>query len=263
METPIPQNLSRKPLAEAIFEYHWALRPGGPGGQPHDPGFRLLVGRFYDQIRAQYPAVVDLPAAQAPDYMLPRTVRHQFRPSREGWPIVQLGPGLITTNATRDYVWPDFRSRALDAIGHLRTAYPEGFGELEPAGVVLRYINRLDPVVDQGLLAFLREKLHVSVGIDNVVFPSQEQGDRPVGLNLTIFYPLDQAVGNIGMTIATGQVNGESALIWQFEARSSRDAVSHALTPVDDVEEWLDKAHQNIERWFFGLAQGSLLEGYK
>ena len=47
-EIPAPRDLPNKPLVEAIFEFRWALQSNPAGG--HDPGFRILLGRFYDRV---------------------------------------------------------------------------------------------------------------------------------------------------------------------------------------------------------------------
>lgn len=57
------ERLPNKPLAEAIFELRWALDEKRVQGLAVDPGFRLLVGRYYDRVKGNYPSVVDLPTA--------------------------------------------------------------------------------------------------------------------------------------------------------------------------------------------------------
>ena len=59
--------LPNKPLAEAIFEFRWALDEKRGQGIAVDPGFRLLLGRYYDRVKGHYPHVVDLPTAQIPE----------------------------------------------------------------------------------------------------------------------------------------------------------------------------------------------------
>src|SRR5437870_557567 len=102
---PEPRELRHKPLAEAIFELRWALGTGSSTGFEHDPGFRIFLGRYYDRVHQQYPFVVDLPTAQVPEDMTAHVVRHQFRARQNGWPLTQIGPGILTVNHNEEYTW--------------------------------------------------------------------------------------------------------------------------------------------------------------
>src|SRR3972149_3965752 len=135
--------LPNKPLAEAIFELRWALDEKRVQGLAVDPVFRLLVGRYYDRVKADYPNVVDLPTAQIPEELTSYAVRHQFRASKDGWPVTQLGPGIVTVNETTGYSWATFKPRLLSAISALFESYPNEIAPCVPSEVMLRYINAI------------------------------------------------------------------------------------------------------------------------
>lgn len=117
--------LRKKPLVEVILEVRWGptLAVDAPPPDP-DPNYSLLVGRLFDRVRQAYPFHEQLPTAQLPDQMVPGVPQHRFRPAPNDWPLVQLGPGLLTVNETAKYTWSDFRSRAMVAVEHLYTAHP-------------------------------------------------------------------------------------------------------------------------------------------
>lgn len=94
-------DLANKPLVEAVFELRWALKKNGP--LTSDPGFQLFQGRYYDRIKETFPFAKSLPAAEVPEAMTGHTVRQQFRASEEGWPVTQIGPGILTVNETVAY----------------------------------------------------------------------------------------------------------------------------------------------------------------
>lgn len=56
----------RAARGETIFEFRWALDEKRGQGIAVDPGFRLLLGRYYDRVKADYPHVVDLPTGRFP-----------------------------------------------------------------------------------------------------------------------------------------------------------------------------------------------------
>ena len=57
----------------------------------------------------------------------------------------------------------------------------------------------------------------------------------------------------------TGQRNQKPALIWEINITTQADA-----TPNDSssFEDWLDKSHQVVERWFFSLIAGDLRQQF-
>ena len=96
-----PEKLTHPPLIEAILEVRWQLQQQAPGVAV-DPKYKLLVGRLYDRLSRDYPFYEPLPTASMPDEMLGYVVQHRFRTADGAWPLVQVGPGLVTLNDTRD-----------------------------------------------------------------------------------------------------------------------------------------------------------------
>jgi uncharacterized protein (TIGR04255 family) len=256
------ERLLNKPLAEAIFELRWALDEKSRQGLPVDPGFRLLVGRYYDHVKGDYPNVIDLPAAQIPEELTAYTVRHQFRASRDGWPVTQLGPGIVTVNETTAYSWETFKPRILSAIAALLDSYPREIAPCVPNEVMLRYLNAT-PVPTQAegsLLGFLKESLHTTVSLEPTLFPSSKVAESPLGFNLNVVYPLEKPLGVITLTLALGKSHDVPSLIWELSVRSKGP---HAPQERNQFETWTVDAHEMIENWFFLLCRGNLLDRFK
>ncbi len=64
------QNLSNKPLIEAIFEVRWGLEQDASGVRM-DPNYKLNVGRIYEELKHDYPKYEQLPTAGVPDDLVP------------------------------------------------------------------------------------------------------------------------------------------------------------------------------------------------
>src|SRR5437867_3596657 len=178
--------LPNKPLAEAIFEFRWALDEKRGQGIAVDPGFRLLLGRYYDRVKGHYPHVVDLPTAQIPEELTHYAVRHQFRASKEGWPVTQLGPGIVTVNETTAYSWVTFKPLLLSAISAVFESYPSEIAPFVPNEVMLRYLNAIplpSAAEKMPFLGFLRVYLHTAVTVAPTLFQSPTDGESPIGLN--------------------------------------------------------------------------------
>src|SRR5581483_2894612 len=117
------KHLKNKPLVEAILEVRWGLVSHAPGHES-DPHYKLLLGRLYDRLQEKYPEHEQLPTAIIPDELVGHVVQHRFRTSAKGWPLVQVGPGILTINSTAEYTWEDvFRPRSVDAVGRLYEAH--------------------------------------------------------------------------------------------------------------------------------------------
>jgi uncharacterized protein (TIGR04255 family) len=254
--------LPNKPLAEAIFELRWALDEKKVQGLAVDPGFRFLVGRYYDRVKADYPNVVDLPAAQIPEELTSYTVRHQFRASKDGWPVTQLGPGIVTVNETTAYSWATFKPRLLSAVSALFESYPNEIAPCVPNEVMLRYLNAIPlPVgTDTTFLGFVREYLHTAVSVESTLFENPAVAESPIGLNFNVVYKLEKPLGAITLAFAAGQKDNVPSLIWELNVRSKG---AHAPKERDQFEPWIIDAHQVIENWFFTLCRGKLLDHFK
>ena len=143
---PEREDLPNKPLVEAIFEMQWAFS-SAEGQSEVDPGFRILLGRLYDRVRSEYPFLENLPQAQFPEEMTGRLVRHRFRTTKDGWPLVQVGPGVLSVNETQEYSWDRFRPRLTRAISALFESYPTDIHQLRVTQVLLRYLDAV-PIAD-------------------------------------------------------------------------------------------------------------------
>ncbi len=254
--------LDHAPLVEAIFEMRWHLPEGGGAGKPpSDPNYPLLLGSFYREVKADYPYHEKLPAAEVPSELVPHTVQHRFRSGRGEWPLVQLGPGIMSVNDTESYRWEgDFLPRCVSALSAVRTQYPNQ--PPEPTAMMLRYVNALEfDYLDQNLFEFLNDKLGIGVAYSKEVFEKTGTKRRPEHLNWDTSFPVDAPKGSIGLKLGTGSKHGDRALIWEIRFRSE------VLTPVEDdwsdLQRWLQDAHLVVEKWFLGLAEGELLESFK
>jgi uncharacterized protein (TIGR04255 family) len=258
---PARELLANKPLIEAIFELRWRLEKTGDPSGGRDPGFKILLGRFFDNARSAYPTLVDLPATQVPEEMLPHVVRHQLRTAENAWPLLQLGPGILTANETAGYSWESFKPRLSEAIGVLFASYPKDIFDFAPTHVVLRYLNamRFDFEKD-ATLTFLRNNLHTNVTLDPQLANTVQDLSQPRGLNLSLTFPMKEVVGVCGLSFSTGRSADAPALIWQLDAQARGTDVPLSEAALDD---WLENAHTVIERWFLTLSRGALLNSFR
>jgi uncharacterized protein (TIGR04255 family) len=277
-EIPAPRDLVNKPLAEAIVEIRWALQPfdqgGGmqaiqvnfppapPGQSPQplsDPAFKILVGLFYNRINQKYPYSVDLPAAQMPEFLSPYVVRHQFRASPEGWPRLQLGPGTLTVNQTSaGYSWSEFRKELVYAAAALHQCYPKTIALLKPTIVLFRYVNTIPfDYKRESITDFLSTHLHTIIQLDQNLFEDPADAGKADSLILRLSLPVRTPRGVLTLSFATGLKDQEPVVVWELILQTEGE---HAPQNISAFEVWIDAAHAALERWFFTLCRGKLLE---
>ena len=254
---PEPHELANKPLVEAIFELRWALQSDQHSGMERDPGFRILLGRYYERMRKEYPKLRDLPLSEIPEELTAHAVRHQFWAGEGIWPVTQIGPGIVTVNETEGYKWQEFRARIMRAVEAVFDSYPSDIADLKPIRAELRYIDALpfDPEEDD-VLEYLEESLHTKISVDPNLFDDSEKSTKPVGFHISLTFPLSQPKGVGSFSFSRGTRSEQPAIIWSTMVRSlGQDTPGRP----EDVQEWLNAAHEITDKWFFVLARGPLM----
>jgi uncharacterized protein (TIGR04255 family) len=248
------KQLKNKPLVEAILELRWGLKVQAPSVET-DPHYKLLLGRLYDRLMANYPEHEQLANAWIPDELAGHVVQHRFRASANGWPLIQLGPGILTVNSTAEYVWDDFRSRALAAVGRFNEAHPK-LADLRITSIILRYIDAVDfDHSKESVYDFLKDKLKVGVDLPNNLFDSTGVEKRPNTFAWQSTFTCSNPKGQVTIRFATGQKEDKPAILWETMVQSSENDVP--AMPAG-FEAWIDAAHTITDDWFFKLIEGEL-----
>jgi len=252
-----PEILTRKPLVEAIFEVRWALAPQADGTL-RDPYYQLLVGRLYDQVRSQFPHWEPLPTAEFPEHMFPHMIQHRFRVTEGGWPLIQLGPGLLTVNDTEGYEWPHFRNNCAFAVDALQRAYADAKPPLAIEQAMLRYIDA-DVLAAETPQDFLK-KLKITTEVPGPLSEELSAKDEMIGFNLQWTFRAKKPKGIAQFRITQGKKQDQDAIIWETAILSKADDISDFLVQSAD---WIHDAHQMTHDWFYKLIEGELLEKYR
>lgn len=252
-------NLPNKPLVEAIFELRWQLEPNETGSLV-DPRYSLLVGLLYDAMSKVYPIHKQLQAASIPDEMAAYIVQHQFL-DNNGWPLIQIGPGIITLNDTKAYSWVDFQSRIHNLIEVLFKKYPNASEKLRLKSASLRYIDAEEfDFGSNNIWDFLSDKLKWKVTPYAELFGNTGVNSSPMAFDLKFTFPSTDPVGAAFLRFARGGVNDVEALVWETQVQSSESDVPGSQNA---LIQWVNKAHDLTHDWFYKMIDGDLMEKYK
>ncbi|KKN00378.1 hypothetical protein LCGC14_1138360 [marine sediment metagenome] len=265
--------LKNKPLVEAIFEIKWRLEAESDiqftdkNGLKHptrvDPHYKLLVGRFYDKIIDNYPYHEPLPASKMPDELSAYIIQHRFRKAENMWPLIQLGPGILTVNDTVDYVWEDFLVKIEKALRILYEIYPKSSENLVINGLMLRYIDIVEfDYAKDFVFDFLKNQFKIEVNLYQKLFEDTNVKKKPMNFDLKFDFQSENPKGLIFLRFSKGynKVLNQYSILWETVVKSDQEDVSNDL---DSIMIWIDKAHELADDWFFKLIEGELEERFK
>lgn len=251
--------LTNKPLVEAIFELRWEL-PEVTQGIRKDPHYPILIGGIFEKIKGEYPFHERLPSAAMPDEMAEYIVQHRFRKGQDIWPLIQIGPGIITLNDTEGYVWEDFERRIPKVVDALFETYPDS-ENLEVNTLLLRYIDAVEFNYEKNsILDFLKDKMKTEVVVPSNLFEDTGVSSSPQSLDLRFSFPSSRPSGEVYIRFARGKNQGQDLLVWETQVRSSGESTPRTQ---EEIAAWVKLAHQLTDDWFFKLIEGDLLRRFK
>jgi len=248
--------LKNKPLVESIFELKWDIIKFQNRTDPH---YRILPGAIYDRVRKKYKFHEVLPTTTMPDEVSCYIIQHRFRKSKSKWPLIQIGPGILTLNDTESYIWEDFEKRISDLLDHFIDVYPEK-KILDFSEVTLRYIDAIPFDYDQNnIFDFLDRDMKLKVQFHDDLFNETGVGKSPLEYDLKFFYPINEIKGIIHARFRKGKLKNENSLIWETMTQSKDKSV---IKDIKSIKSWLKKAHKLTDKWFFKMIEGNLLKRF-
>jgi uncharacterized protein (TIGR04255 family) len=249
----VNKDLKNKPLVEIIFEVKWGLATHQQG-VAIDPHYKLLLGRFFDRISKSYPYYEQLPSATFPDEVVSQVVQHRFRLGKDDWPLIQIGPGIMTVNDTHKYTLIDFKKRSIDAINKLFESHPK-IDELKIDSLMLRYIDAIDfDAASENILDFLRDKMKVDIVLPSKLF-SKNIRNRPMLFNWRSSFDCQKPKGMVSIRFFTGRRDGRPAIFWETMVQTKGNDIP---TMPRHFTRWVESAHKIAHDWFFILIEGEL-----
>ena len=258
------EKLKKPPLVEAIFEIKWYAEQQDRA--PVNPTTQLILARLFDQLNSSYPKYEQLPFASIPEEMGQGIVGHQFR-SENGWPLVQLGTGVLTVNDTENYTWQDFHKRIIDVVNKLDLVYPSQ-EKFQTQSLALKYLNALDlNLEDLDIYELLRDKMKFNLSINNSLFEETLANPNPLGLDLQFGFRCNKPKGVLKFRISKakkldqGQNRMNEVLLWEIRVESNEADIK--LEIPSNLNQWLEEAHSVAHKWFFTLIEGDLLRSFE
>jgi uncharacterized protein (TIGR04255 family) len=235
--------LPQAPLIEVIFELRWTITP-------HDTQeIQYLHGDLYPLIKDEYPFRETLQAL--PIEFLLNAPTHRFRTAANDYPLVQIGPGVLTVNTIdAKYFWEDYEKKILDAIGKIQTVYK--FKESNRIKLVLQYIDLINFDFErEDIIEFLKENL-------SVVVSQQFYNPQPITKGLALNFTFENDLGTLNVSFNRGKnLKNEEGIAIQTNLTSYESNIKSM-----DVRTWLESAHELCSQLFKQMTKGKLYEEF-
>lgn len=253
---PSPK-LPNAPLQEVVFEVNWELDIDPTTNQQTDSKFDLAQGVFANTVmKAGFPIWRRMPNASLGGIIASINnyqPLHQFWAGQNQWPVLQIGPGIMTVNDTeRNYSFEgSFYSLIGSSLDILHDSYQR---EMKFSRVSLRYINSVELNGEQiiDLTGFLGSNLLIDIK------KGFEIPGRLSNISLHEVYLLDDGSE---LNIAVGSGNrfdtNKPAILWQ------NALTKNGSFDLGHIKEWLSQAHEVTSQLFKQMASKEFYESFK
>jgi len=211
----------------------------------------LVNGDLYPLLKSEYP-YREAVNPFVPADLLMHVPTHRFRTAVNDYPLIQVGPGLVTVNTVDSkYFWDEYETRVLEVIEKLQRVYP--LQNQHNVHLVLQYIDLIRFDFQHGdVLNFLEENLNISI----------KQGfyrPKAVAGNLLLVLNFPTELGALNVNIGRGKDNQG------FDGIAiNTSIVSDTIKPERVIlKDWLTKSHECCSTIFKDMTRGKLYDSFK
>ncbi|MBL7185060.1 MAG: TIGR04255 family protein [Phycisphaerae bacterium] len=256
----IEETLKNPPIVEALVEIRWELKEKTSGGHV-DPHYQFLLGTFRKSIEREYPFHEALPTSEVPDEITGGIVKHRFRVEKDAWPLVQIGPGVVTVNIAENYgTFENFKPKAVNVVKALFESHPEP-RDLKIKSLMFRYIDAVEfDYSANDVCEFLSNSMNVESKIPEFLLIPEKIEKLPVGYSVENSFRCNNPPGVASLRIDTGHKSKKRAIIWNQILKSSGEDVPDDMPT--GFENWISEAHEVIYTWFESIIKGKLKDEF-
>ena len=237
--------LSNPPIIEAILEIHWPVfNPGDI--PPLNEKFKLLPGRLHERVKASFPFIEVLPNSAIPDEMDPNIPRFRYRTEEGKYPLIQVGPGVLTVNLDKNNFMAqnNFYDTILDVLAKFFSVL-----NVQLSHIHLHYIDAFQ-YQGSSLFDFIGEKLKTHFSFQPELFQVMGISSEPEDFMVESSYRVEDPPGKFRCRLRKGQVAGNDKMLIMDTMCLSQGPEIPAR---ENIGEWFIKADDLIHKWFYEM----------
>lgn len=241
--------LRNPPIIEAIFEIRWRVWERGTSQfKPIDKKYKFFPGMFYEKIKDKFPYFEVLPNTRIPDEMDIYLPRYRFRKIQNGYPLVQIGPGMLTVNIDKNFTQEIFYNTCMEVLEIF-------FGimyDLEIIRIQIHYIDGFDyDYENKDVFGFLDKKLETHFSFTPELFQITNITPKPIKFHLESTYRVNNPLGFFMCQLRSGihKLNNNKIILMDTIFFSSYEEVPKK----EQISNWILKADDLIHTWFYRM----------
>ncbi|WP_395076487.1 TIGR04255 family protein [Flavobacterium sp.] len=239
--------LPKAPLIEVVLELKWEIL-----NKEDINELQYLHGDLYSKLNDKYPFRENILPYDIPLDILANQPVYRFRSSENGYPLVQLGPGIITLNTTDEYYeWGKFSNLSVMLFEKFSQVYSKF--NLKKYSPSLLYLD---------FFPFDFEKNNVYEFINNnfsIVINQSflENKGNPKQVNFSFDYQLEN--DDLSVVFQKG-INSQGIDGIILQSRINGGLIGADLKLIND---WVNSAHETVSEIFKKITEGRLYESFK
>lgn len=239
--------LPNAPLLEVIFELRWKIQKKEDFAK-----YQYLHGDLYSLIKDEYPNRKSLVPVELPPEIYVNNPAHRFVGKNNKYPLIQIGPGILTINTNDEYYfWDEYFALIVNLLTKFFSIYPVSTKDLFQPSLV--YIDFLPfDFGESDVLEYLNNNLNLKI-VQSVL---QETG-IPESFNLKQSFNIE--FGKLLLNFDTGINNSkEKGLIIQTKLTGKEQN-----NEIESFKKWLVSSHDYCSILFKQMTNGKLYESFK
>lgn len=240
--------LPNAPLLEVIFEIKWDII-----NKSDIVDFQYLHGDLYSKLKSKYSHRESLVPPDIPLDVVKGNPIFRYREKQGSYPLVQVGPGLISLNTIDSkYFWEQFRDESNEILNVLNEIYPK-YAELNLSPAIT-YVDFFEyDKSKETPLDYVNSNFQLNIA--DKFFDGFDAKLNDV--NFTLNYQLNGMVASLNMR--NGKINNEKeGIVLQTKIIGKKELYNSQKLKV-----WLDEAHDLSSNMFKSLTKGQLYESFK
>lgn len=243
--------LLNAPLQEVIFEIRWNIE-----SKNDLESFQFISGDIYSSLKGKYPFRKSINPPDIPLEILVNSPLYQFRTSENGYPLIQIGPGVLTFNSDdENYFWDKFYSKSIELADVFEKSFQGKESKKFRANLI--YLDFFEfNFLDDDVFKYLNN--HFNLNINQTFL---ETNSLPNSLNLSFNYATE--FGNLTVHFRKGKQVQKSTkelkegIILQTHLGGEPMALS-----VDGISKWLEESHNFCSGLFKKMTEGNLYNSF-
>jgi len=239
--------LPKAPLIEVIFEIKWDIT-----NKADILDFQYIHGDLYSRLRDKYPYRENVLPPEVPLEVVKGLPVFRYRKDKNCYPLIQVGPGLLTVNTNDDeYYWDTYLVEINSTLENFNNIYSKFTGlMLSPS---ITYIDFFEvDFTKTNPLDFINENLGLTVEQNFL-----EKGNLTAKeVNLTF----NNTSGDnlLSLNLRSGKFNNKEGVVMQTKIIGKKTKYSN-----EQLNSWLNETHEVCSKTFKKITGGKLYHSFK